>query len=61
MKKNLSTLLAAIALLAFARCFCEPSDGVLDAGWIAGEIAGFAVCFGACWAARKLNSELFNK
>lgn len=61
MKKTLTTILAAIAILAIAWCLGEPADGNLDAAWIAGELAGFAICFGACWAARKLSPEQFNK
>ena len=59
MKKNLAKILMVIALLALVWCLGEPADGVLDASWIAGELAGFGICFGTCMAARKLNPELF--
>lgn len=59
MKKTLANILIVIAILAIVWCLGEPADGVLDASWIAGELAGFAICFGACAAARKLNPEMF--
>ena len=59
MKKNLAKILMVIAILAFVWCLGEPADGNLDAVWFAGELAGFVICFGACWAARKLSPELF--
>lgn len=61
MKKNLAKIFMGVALLALVWCLGEPADGVLDAAWFAGELAGFALCFGACWAARKLSPEQFNK
>lgn len=58
MKKVLSSVLLTVALLALLWCCGEPADGQLDAAWIAGEIAGFAVIGICCAAAVKLNPEL---
>lgn len=38
-------ILTAGLLLSLLWCLGEPADGRIDAGWLIGEIIGFAVMF----------------
>lgn len=58
MKKTLSSIFLAVALLALLWCCGEPADGRLDAAWLGGELAGLLIAVGSCAAAKKLNPEL---